>query len=210
MKPKTFSFDTIENFDNHIDQSIPNFGVLINSTKSIAEYFYVKGTNVYDLGCSTGKMLKEINTDCNKIGYDIASLLPDDKGFFSVDLNSEFPLENASVVFSIFTMQFLDPSKREQYIKTIYDGMNQGGALFMCEKIYRTDGKLQEIMSFAHYDHKLKSFPAEDIIAKERDLRFIMKPWQDDRLNKALQAVGFEISVYWSMFNFKGIIALKK
>ncbi len=206
-----FSFDTIEDFDEHIDMSIPNFNVLINSTKSLAEYFYVNGSNIYDMGCSTGKMLKTINAPgCNKIGYDIATLLPDEDGFESVDLNGDFSIENASVVFSIFTMQFLEPAKRDSYIKKIYDGMLSGGALFMCEKIYRTDGKIQELMSFSHYDHKLKSFSADDIIAKERDLRYIMKPWQDDRLNKALQHAGFDITIYWQMFNFKGIIALKK
>jgi tRNA (cmo5U34)-methyltransferase len=207
---KKFSFDAIENFDEHIDKSIPNFGVLTQSIKSIAEYFYVEDTNVYDLGCSTGKLLKEINTNCNKIGYDIATLLPKEPGFYPVDLNSEFELQNASVVFSIFTSQFLRPDKRLQYFKTIYEGLNVGGALIICEKVYREKGKIQEIMSFSHYDHKLKEFRAEEIIAKERDLRFIMKPWEDFELQKALVDAGFYQTEFWSMFNFKGILAIKK
>ena len=79
-----FSFDTINDFDNHIIKSIPNYDILFSSIKSISEYFFCENTNVYDLGCSTGKLLKSINNNCNKIGYDIANLLPKEEGFYEV------------------------------------------------------------------------------------------------------------------------------
>jgi tRNA (cmo5U34)-methyltransferase len=191
-------------------KSIPNYDVLISSIKSISEYFFVEQTNIYDLGCSTGKLLKSINGNYNKIGYDMATLLPVDDGFFEVDLNVPFPINDACMVYSIFTMQFLNPSKRQEYLQTIYEGLIKGGALIICEKVYQDHGKIQEIISFSHYDYKLKHFTSDEIISKERDLRFIMKPCLNEDLTNMLKDAGFNmICDFWQMFNFKGIIAIK-
>jgi tRNA (cmo5U34)-methyltransferase len=205
-----FDFNTIQNFDDHINKSIPNYDILWNSISSMSEYFFVDNTNVYDLGCSTGKLLKSLDIKCYKYGYDVATLLPQEEGFSYVDLNEPFPLMNACVVYSIFTMQFLKPSSRHNYLKTIYDGMNEGGALFICEKLYQDNGKMQEIFSFSHYDYKLNNFSTDEIFKKERDLRYIMKPNSERELDIMLQDVGFHnVTTFWQMFNFKGIIAIK-
>jgi len=205
-----FSFNTIQNFDDHINKSIPNFDVLISSIKSISEYFFVDGSNVYDLGCSTGKLLKEIKCKCNKIGYDNSELLPEEAGFVNVDLNESFAIESACVVYSIFTMQFLKTTQRKEYLKSIYDGLIDGGAMIICEKVYQSSGKLQEVLSFSHYDYKLNHFEASEIIAKERDLRFIMKPCNDKELVNLITETGFStISQFWQAFNFKAYIAIK-
>lgn len=205
-----FSFDTIENFDDHIDRSIPNYDILSSMVRSVGGYFFVSGENIYDLGCSTGKLLKSIDTDCPKIGYDIASLLPQDDGFYPVDLNGDFEIKNACLVYSIFTMQFLKPSRRLNYLKTIYDGLNDGGALIISEKVYRSSGKIQEIMSFSYYDYKLKSFSPEEILSKEADLRYIMKPMNDNDLTRLIIDAGFkDVDILWQSFNFKCLIAIK-
>ena len=46
----------------------------------------------------------------------------------------------------------------------IYQGLNYGGALILCEKVYQDYGKVQEIMTFSHYDYKVKKFTADEII----------------------------------------------
>jgi tRNA (cmo5U34)-methyltransferase len=106
-----FDFNTIQDFDAHILKSIPNYDVLINTILSMSEYFITKDTVIYDLGCSTGKLLKEIPYPNKKIGYDNAELMPKNDSqvdFINVDLNSSFDVTNACVVYSIFTMQFLN------------------------------------------------------------------------------------------------------
>ena len=209
-----FDFNTIENFDDHINKSIPNYDILIDSIKSISEYFFTENANIYDLGCSTGDLLKSLNTKCHKFGYDNSNLMPDHNGknieFMNFDLNYKFPIDNACLVYSIFTMQFLNPSCRASYLSTIYDGLNEGGAFIICEKVYQDYGKIQEIMTFTHYDYKLKNFSTDEIISKERDLRYIMKPSTNKELNDLLNNVGFsQITQFWQMFNFKGYLAIK-
>ena len=49
-----------------------------------------------------------------------------------------------------------------------------------------------------------------EIIKKERDLRFIMKPMSNNDLFELINSIGFSIvAPFWQMYNFKGIIAIK-
>jgi len=208
-----FSFDTIKNFDDHINKSIPNFDILMQEVKSLSQYFIAKDKNIYDLGCSTGKLLKSLDVDNPKYGYDIASLMPEidmDVIFEKVDLNKGFSITRACLVYSIFTMQFLDREARARYLRTIYSGLEEGGALILCEKIYQDDGFLQEILSFSHYDYKCQHFSEKEIILKERDLRYIMKPNTESQNLNLLRKAGFsKITNFWQSYNFVGLIAIK-
>ncbi len=176
---KKFDFNTIQDFDQHILKSIPNYDILVNTILSMSEYFITKDTTIYDLGCSTGKLLRSIKYPNSKIGYDNAKIMPKENSdikFIKSDLNRKFEISNACIVYSIFTMQFINRMNRVEYCKTVYNGLNTGGAFILCEKIYQNDGILQEILSFSHYDYKKKHFSDKEIIMKERDLRYIMKP----------------------------------
>ena len=75
-----FDFNKIEDFDEHINLSIPNYEGLINQIVKFSDYFVDEHTNVYDLGCSTGKMFKmlELIDSANYIGVDNSKLLPDE------------------------------------------------------------------------------------------------------------------------------------
>lgn len=208
-----FDFNTIQDFDNHILKSIPNYDVLIGAILSMSEYFIDNNAIIYDLGCSTGKLLKCIPYQNTKIGYDNARLMPkhDNNIEFRVaDLNVEFEIKNACIVYSIFTMQFLNRISRKKYCKTVYDGLNDGGAFILCEKIYQENGIMQDIVSFSHYDYKRIYFTEEEIIKKEKDLRYIMKPNTLQQNINLLQGSGFKtITTFWQSYNFVGIIAIK-
>ena len=49
-----------EGFDEHIENSIRGYSNLINDVVSFSRYFVEDGTNIIDIGCSTGKMTKLI------------------------------------------------------------------------------------------------------------------------------------------------------
>lgn len=212
-KNNKFSFDTIKDFDSHILKSIPNYDILINTILSISEYFITKDATIYDLGCSTGKLLKSIPFDNLKIGYDTAEITPKEDVsivFKNTDLNNVFELKNACVVYSIFTMQFLNKTSRQEFCNTVYNGLNTGGAFILCEKIYQQDGFLQEMLSFTHYDYKLNNFSENEIIKKERDLRYIMKPNTFAQNLILLENAGFtSVTTFWQSYNFVGLIAIK-
>lgn len=218
---KKFSFDTIESFDNHILQSVPNYDILFNSILRISDYFRDENKTIYDIGCSTGNLLRYIkrveNYNGKMIGIDYSrNLLPentkeyDNISFLEYDLNKPFTFENACIIFSIFTLQFLHKDSRQSLLRNIYNGLCKGGALIIAEKTYVDKGMFQDIFTFSYYDYKKESFTPEQILGKEKDLRTILKPnYAKENLNM-LHTAGFQnIQMFYKYFMFEAYIAIK-
>ena len=49
-----------EGFDEHIEKSIRGYSHLLEDVVALSRYFVEDDTNVYDLGCSTGKMTQRL------------------------------------------------------------------------------------------------------------------------------------------------------
>ena len=125
-----------EGFDNHIEQSIRGYSHLMDDVISLSRYFVENNTNVIDIGCSTGKMTKAL-IDCNKdhsdcanyIGLEIADGFRDDLKKRKDELNQyykfvdfkdvdarKYEYKNSSLITSIFTLQFMPKSDREELV----------------------------------------------------------------------------------------------
>lgn len=210
-----FSFDTIENFDDHINLSIQNYSGLIEHIKNISTYFIKENTNVYDIGCSTGKLI-DLLMDHNKIGgvnyigIDKAeNLTQGKKEILNIDLK-DWNAKPFSFGVSIFTLQFLEIELRKKVLSELYNNLIPGGAIIISEKIFMEDSVLQDTMNFAHYDFKRKSFTAEEILSKQVDLRFIMKPLKESQNISLFKNAGFNtIAPIWQSLNFKAWILVK-
>lgn len=210
-----FSFDTIENFDDHINLSIQNYSGLIEHIKNISTYYIKENTTVYDIGCSTGKLIS-ILRDHNKlenvkyIGIDKAkNLTAENPDILEMDLN-EWEAKPFSFGVSIFTLQFLDIQLRRKVLKEMYNNLLPGGAIIVSEKIFMEDSVIQDVMNFAHYDFKRKSFSSEEILNKQVDLRFIMKILKESQNIKMFKDVGFTtVEPIWQSLAFKAWILIK-
>ena len=209
-----FSFETINDFDDHIASSIPNYDLLNESVLSLSKFFVVPETRVIDLGCSTGKLLKAIEHSGIKFGIDKAeNLLPED------EINTLFvdcPIEefrefgNTSLVLSLFTLQFMPRKSRLDVLCRIHDGMIDKGAFIWAEKVYANSGVEQDLMNFAHYDFKRKNFTAEEILSKEEDLRSIMRLNTSDENERLARDAGFGKGIkFWKFFNFEATLYIK-
>ena len=137
-----FSFATTpEGFDNHIEKSIRNYEDLVSDTITFGNYFIEDNTNVYDLGCSTGRLLHQIkenqkNINVNYIGLETCL---DFEKFKDVEIHHNdirhWTYQNASLITSIFTLQFIPLKDRAKVIESVYHGLNEGGAFIFAEKI---------------------------------------------------------------------------
>jgi tRNA (cmo5U34)-methyltransferase len=209
-----FSFETINDFDDHIASSIPNYDLLYDSVLSLSKFFVVPETNVIDLGCSTGKLLKEIEHLGQKIGIDKAeNLLPRDE---KKTRFLECPIEHftdygiSSLVLSIFTLQFMPRESRLDVLCKIHDSLINKGAFIWAEKVYANGGIEQDLMNFAHYDFKRKNFTAEEILSKEEDLRSIMRLNTSDENERLAREAGFGKGIkFWKFFNFEATLYIK-
>ena len=216
---KKFSFETIEEFDTHICQSIPNYLLIHKAIQGLTDYFIEDGTNVYDLGCSKGTLLKKITNENKKkvqyYGIDISkNLLPKDTeniNFMSCDLLSDkYNLSNSSLITSIFTLQFLPKKERLGMLKRIYDGLNKGGAFIITEKVYSNNSILQDINTSLYYQFKANNFKYDEIMAKEKDLRSMMKLFTKKENEDLFEQAGFKIcDTFFQYYNFVGWILIK-
>ena len=209
-----FSFNDINDFDDHIESSIPNYYLLNESVLSLSKFFLVPQTRVIDLGCSTGKLLKKIEHNGLKIGIDKAkNLLPESEEnavFLDCPIEDFRDFGNTSLVLSMFTLQFMPRKSRLDVLCRIHDGMIDKGAFIWAEKVYATSGVEQDLMNFSHYDFKRKNFTAEEILSKEEDLRSIMRLNTSDENERLAREAGFGKGIkFWKFFNFEATLYIK-
>lgn len=214
MSSKNFSFETIKDFDSHISQSIPNYDLLFQTVINVAPFFLQENSSVTDLGCSTGKMLKAITHKGPKIGIDNSlNLLPvsdEQHTFINQDLNTfSFPANN-SFVTSIFTLQFLPISHRVSIIEKVYQSLIAGGAFVWAEKVTAKSGFWEQVQTFSYYDFKRSSFSSDEILDKEKSLRYLMRPLTTEKNLNMLRGAGFaDFEMLWKFHNFECWIAVK-
>jgi tRNA (cmo5U34)-methyltransferase len=215
-----FSFDTIDNFDDHINKSVSNYDSLIDLIQKISTYFITKNSNVYDLGCSTGLLLKQLHkqntNNASFVGYDISdNLLKETSSknlsFYLRDITDDsIKFYNTNFILLIFTLQFLQISQREKLIKKVCDNLNKGGACIVAEKIFIDDGFIEDIFTFTHYDQKLNNFSHEEILKKQIDLRSIMRPLTEEQNIEMFYDAGFsKVQSFYQSLNFKSWILIK-
>lgn len=216
-----------EGFDNHIEHSIRGYTNLWNDVLKYSEYFVEDYTNIVDVGCSTGKLLKAMiaqNTfapDAQYVGIEVEEdfykTYDEDEHnynhlYYHRDDVREYQFSNCSLVTSIFTLQFIPEVQRLDIIRQIYDGLNPGGAFIFAEKTASEYSKIQEIKTFTYYDYKREHFTAEDILDKEKQLRHMMKLNTRNELISKCATAGFsfqKIDSFWQNYGFTAFIAIK-
>lgn len=209
---KNFNFSTIENFDKHIKNSISNYDILHNLILQISEFFIKKNSLVYDVGCSTGKLVQELSekTEGVIIGIEKDKNIIDVEGIINADIRDIILKDNSSLILSIFTLQFIDVKDRESILQKIYNSLHIGGALVIAEKTYSENGLMQEIFTFSNYDYKKNNFTSEEILQKEKDIRKMMKPLTEKENVKMFESVGFkQIDIFYKSLNFVGWVLVK-
>lgn len=216
-----------EGFDNHIMNSIRNYSDLMNDVLKYSEYFVDDNSNIVDVGCSTGRLLKlmiEQNSfapNAQYIGIEIEEdfqkhFAEDEKKyqqlkFFRGDAR-KFNFENTKLVTSIFTLQFIPTSERLKIIKKIYNSLHPNGAFIFAEKTIASNAQIQEIRTFTYYDYKKDFFTPDQILDKEKQLRHMLSPLKREVLINLCVEAGFEknnIESFWQSHGFTAFIALK-
>ena len=200
---KMFRFEETEDFDRHIKDSIPNYEFISNIARVYTEIYSRENTSVYDLGCTTGRFLSEIELTekVRKIGVDIIDHPSRRKGFeFQNKSIHEIEYDNPSVIISMFTLQFIDSITRDKIITQISNNLIEGGLFINCEKCYMNESIDQEIIGNAYYDFKLKSFNDNEIIKKSIELRSSMKIKRILEVENELLKIGHPRLIYRGYF----------
>ncbi len=226
-----FNEEVARIFDDMLVRSIPMYLEQHCMIRDLARLFWTPDTNIYDLGCSTGTTLCNIARALRKaprlVGLDSSRpLLAKARAKIAraglekrvsvdcLDLNGDLGparLEHASIVTMCWTLQFVRPLNRDRVVKWIYDGLVDGGALIVTEKILTGSSDMNRVFIELYYDFKKRNRYSSDEIRRKRDaLENVLVPYRTEENVELFRRNGFEVvETFFQWYNFAGYVCLK-
>lgn len=225
-----FKFDqrVVTVFDDMVTRSVPYYLEMQRMIGELAAEYAKPGTNVYDLGCSTGTTMKNMD---NTVDQSIKFIGVDDSGQMlkqcdenlrgtgmtrpfelkNFDLNKGIEINNASVVVLCLTLQFIRPLYRVKLLEEIRKGLVEGGCVILVEKILAEESSLNRNFIKYYYDFKKRNHYSEMEIAQKREaLENVLVPYKLSEDVDMLLTSGFShCEVFFKWYNFAGMIAFK-
>jgi len=215
-------------FDDMLNRSVPFYQEIQRMIVELALDFATDGTNIYDLGCSTGTTLLNLNRNIgNKVKFIGIDYSEDmlakcrkklTENHFSgeyelvcADLNNGTHIENASVIVMVLTLQFIRPLYREKLIGNIFRGLNDNGCLIVVEKVLGEDSLFNRLFIRYYYDFKKKNGYSDLEIAQKREsLENVLIPYKLLENRELFLKQGFRYcDVFFKWYNFCGMVAVK-
>jgi tRNA (cmo5U34)-methyltransferase len=209
-KKEIFDFSTVDDFDKHINLSIPNYSGLVDIFTALTlEYLHPEGVCI-DIGCSTGHFLHQLpKINAQYVGVDLVRFEENYYDYFQfhqkdiTEVLRKFSI--VDVIVSMFTLQFLGKHKRAEVLEELKDLIDTGSVLLLAEKVYIADSKVNHTLHREHIKHKRKGFTSDDILDKDYQLLGKMYCNTTEQMKAELDYLGTATQV-WQSFNFNAYI----
>ncbi|MGG0667873.1 methyltransferase domain-containing protein [Lederbergia citrisecunda] len=222
-----FDANIVPIFDEHVRQSVPMYDEIHRLITDISAWFLEDGTNMYDIGTSTGEVLSNISKTYPKksttlYGIDNSSEMVEKArerfsqnkniNIDSLDLTKDkYVLENACLITSVLTMQFIPHRFRQNIVNNIYKGLNKGGCFIFVEKVVGSNARFNEMWVEMYHEMKLRNGLTEKhVFEKASAIRGVMRPYTLKENIEMLDNAGFkDIDTFFKWNNFVGFVAIK-
>jgi tRNA (cmo5U34)-methyltransferase len=225
-----FDADVAEVFDDMLERSVPFYLELQHMIVELAKTFWVDGSHLYDLGCSTGTTLINLCESIKPkqgsfIGYDNSKpMLAKAQGkvrtqglekkihFDYRQLNEKVNIFDASVVTMCWTLQFIRPPDRLRLIKQVQNGLREGGAFIVIDKVLNKYSDTNRLFIDLYYDFKKRNgYSNEEIIRKREALENVLVPYRIEENINMFHEAGFAVvETFFQWYNFGGFLCIKK
>jgi len=231
--PRRFVFDgrVAEVFDDMLPRSIPFYAEQQRLISQIGSSFWKPGTDVYDLGCSTGTAMVNsagwVEPPARVIGYDnspemlakarqklaahgLQGRVEVRPGNLASD-PSRLELENASVVSMCWTLQFVPRARRAAVLRWIHRGLVPGGVLIVAEKVGVQNEVLRRLSTANYYDFKKQhGYTDVEIAGKEAALQGVLRPLGIEENLRLFRRCGFrQAEMFFLRLPFAGFLCMK-
>ncbi len=226
---KSFAFDqqVTDVFADMIKRSVPGYDSILKSIAMYCMQYAQDNSNIYDLGCSLGAVAvtaakATVDSNCQIIAIDTsesmvkeckqiieAKALTDKIQVLLEDIN-DMTINNASVVVSNFTLQFIPRDLRKSIVAKIYQGLNPGGVFILSEKFKSDDDKDKFLIEHYHAYKKINGYSNREIERKRQALKDVLIPDSENDIENRLSAAGFQhVTKWFQCFNFASYVAIK-
>jgi len=222
-RPFEFNEEVVQVFDDMVSRSVPLYAEVIDLLLYWVHRYYVEGTWIVDLGCSTGTTLDVLGRslkgkEAQFLGIDNSSAMVLEctkklkwmKGKFHVHieegdiLNFAIDDHESSIVIMNYTLQFVPVMRRLEVLTRICASLCDGGVLYLSEKIRADDAEVQECITWIYEDFKARRGYSQRYIARKKEaLMNVLVPYTEDEMKAAFYAAGFsqvEIVAKWNNF----------
>lgn len=229
--PAGFTFDNrvAEVFDDMLNRSVPFYRQVMEMIAVLLTESLRPGDRVYDLGCSTGATIMELarrfqDRDISFVGLDNSPAMlakarhkvsatgcPGNIRFMEQDLRSLELAKGAGAVIVNYTMQFLDPGIRPEFLRKIHAALRPGGVLVLSEKVVMRDpGLNRQFIDFYHAFKRAQGYSELEIAKKREALENVLIPQALGENRAMLQDAGFAVvETFFQWFNFVSFLAVR-
>ncbi|TDR16262.1 carboxy-S-adenosyl-L-methionine synthase CmoA [Marinicella litoralis] len=222
---KAFAFDekVVKVFPDMIKRSVPGYDTILKGIAMLAMKYVQPNTKVYDLGASLGAVSLTVDQAVGAQNLEIMAVdnsAPMLTGLHAklddINVNNRvvptlcdvaaLTLSGASLVVSNFTLQFMPRNSRTQVCQNIYQGMVDGAAFVLSEKVLSSE----LLIDFYHGYKKVNGYSDMEISQKRQALEDSLKPDSLQDWIERLHEVGFQqVEVWFRAFNFVSLVAIK-
>ncbi len=226
--PFEFSEAVVRVFPDMIERSVPGYRLLLELTPLIVRRAVQPDSRIYDLGCSLGAATLAARRAVQVEGVEIIAvdtapemvmrcreILAADNSRVPVsvivDDACSHPIENASLVMMYFTLQFIEPARRDALLKKIVAGLKPGGVLLLAEKLAFEPAANQQWLDTHHHDFKrAQGYSDLEIARKRQALENVLVPESRLAHHQRLKDAGFSQVIDWfQCLNFAAVAAVK-
>lgn len=232
LKPGTafeFNQEVADVFDDMVSRSVPFYDEIHRILLDIVDRACPRLEKVYDLGCSTGTTISIIDKHVSSrglkprfIGIDNSAAMLEkcsakiaSTGVGDCTLRcqniEEAEIVDADLIIMNYTLQFLDPEKRQQVLKNIYQGLRPGGVFVLSEKIKTDEPHVQGLLTELYYDFKRRNGYSELEISQKREaLENVLRPITPEQQVTVLREAGFtKVDMIFRWYNFASYIGIR-
>lgn len=224
----SFNEEVAEVFDDMLSRSVPFYTEVIDCIASILRHQAPSGAVVYDLGCSTGTTLLQLlsrlaDLDLTYVGIDNAPAMigkarrkaemfsRGSRVRFIEDDITTADLSGAGVLLCNYTLQFIRPPARQNFVERVHHALPAGGLFIVGEKVISHDRTLNRTFIDIYHRFKLRQGYSElEIAAKREALENVLVPFSIEENIDLLVRAGFRsVEPFFQWFNFASFLAVK-
>ncbi|HEX9563829.1 MAG TPA: methyltransferase domain-containing protein [Gemmatimonadaceae bacterium] len=222
----SFEGNVAETFVDHVRQSVPLYDTGHDLVCSISDYFVRDDSVCYELGSSTGQLLRKLaehhahKPGARFVGIDAVEPMVERARAYCAGLSGveivlndvlTVDFEKADLFVSYYCVQFVQPRHRQDLISRIYERLHWGGALLLFEKVRGPDARFQDMSVALYNDFKARNgFSADEILNKTAGLKGVLEPFSTEGNLGLLRRAGFtDVMTVMKWVCFEGFLAIK-